>query len=350
MGEWSLTSLPYTAYWHEAVWGNGKFVALGASNDTSGAYSSDGQSWNVITGIDALGGYITFGANKFVTTHGRLSASSGKRINYSTDGITWHNDTNYPDDGFYQIAYGSGKFISMCYDGALVSSTDGINWSYAANSEFAFNNYNALKYVGNKFIALRKTGYSSKYSPDGVSWYDFNMPYAGRWNDVAFGNNTYVAVQPGNNESDPSYAAYSPDGINWVGVKLPISGYVRTVDFGDGKFVCLSNRGEVASSEDGASWSKTDSLPRYKENTTQAINWSRIVYGNEKFVALSQGTNNSSIGAYISSDLISSSPNLWIGVDGKARRASELYVGVGGKARKVTAAYIGVNGKARRFL
>lgn len=42
--------------------------------------------------------------------------------------------------------------------------------------------------------------------------------------------------------------------------------------------------------------------------------------------------------------------NLWIGVNGKARKGAELYVGVNGKARKVTAAYIGVNGKARRFL
>ena len=42
--------------------------------------------------------------------------------------------------------------------------------------------------------------------------------------------------------------------------------------------------------------------------------------------------------------------NLWVGVNGKARKGMELYVGVDGKARKVTAAYIGVNGKARRFL
>lgn len=42
--------------------------------------------------------------------------------------------------------------------------------------------------------------------------------------------------------------------------------------------------------------------------------------------------------------------NLWIGVNGKARKGAELYVGVNGKARKVVATYIGVNGKARRFL
>lgn len=42
--------------------------------------------------------------------------------------------------------------------------------------------------------------------------------------------------------------------------------------------------------------------------------------------------------------------NLWVGVNGKARKGVEMYVGVNGKARKVTAAYIGVNGKARRFL
>ena len=42
--------------------------------------------------------------------------------------------------------------------------------------------------------------------------------------------------------------------------------------------------------------------------------------------------------------------NLWVGVNGKARKGVEMYVGVSGKARKVAAAYIGVNGKARRFL
>ena len=42
--------------------------------------------------------------------------------------------------------------------------------------------------------------------------------------------------------------------------------------------------------------------------------------------------------------------NLWVGINGKAKKGEELYVGVNGKARKVVAAWIGVNGKARRFL
>ena len=44
------------------------------------------------------------------------------------------------------------------------------------------------------------------------------------------------------------------------------------------------------------------------------------------------------------------SKNLFVGVDGKARKAKELYVGVDGKARKIAKAYIGdENGKARLF-
>lgn len=44
------------------------------------------------------------------------------------------------------------------------------------------------------------------------------------------------------------------------------------------------------------------------------------------------------------------SKNLFIGVDGKARKAKEFYVGVDGKARKIAKAYIGdENGKARPF-
>mgnify|MGYP001108486366 CR=1 FL=1 len=42
--------------------------------------------------------------------------------------------------------------------------------------------------------------------------------------------------------------------------------------------------------------------------------------------------------------------NVWVGVNGKARKGVELYVGVNGKARRAVAAYVGVNGKARRFM
>lgn len=44
------------------------------------------------------------------------------------------------------------------------------------------------------------------------------------------------------------------------------------------------------------------------------------------------------------------SKNLFIGIDGKARKAKEIYVGIDGKARKVIKAYIGdENGKARLY-
>ena len=44
------------------------------------------------------------------------------------------------------------------------------------------------------------------------------------------------------------------------------------------------------------------------------------------------------------------SKNLFVGVDGKARKAKEFYVGVNGKARRIVKAYIGdENGKARPF-
>ena len=44
------------------------------------------------------------------------------------------------------------------------------------------------------------------------------------------------------------------------------------------------------------------------------------------------------------------SKNLFVGVDGKARKAKEFYVGVNGKAHRIIKAYIGdENGKARPF-
>ena len=40
---------------------------------------------------------------------------------------------------------------------------------------------------------------------------------------------------------------------------------------------------------------------------------------------------------------------LYVGVDGTARRVKAMYVGVDGIARKVTNAYIGIDGLARQF-
>lgn len=40
----------------------------------------------------------------------------------------------------------------------------------------------------------------------------------------------------------------------------------------------------------------------------------------------------------------------YVGIDGKARKATDLYVGIDGKARKIVRAYVGVNGKAQKFL
>ena len=41
--------------------------------------------------------------------------------------------------------------------------------------------------------------------------------------------------------------------------------------------------------------------------------------------------------------------NLYVGIDGKARKAKKIYVGIDEKARKVKKAWIGVNGIARLF-
>lgn len=40
----------------------------------------------------------------------------------------------------------------------------------------------------------------------------------------------------------------------------------------------------------------------------------------------------------------------YVGIDGKARKATDLYIGIDGKARKIVRAYVGVDGKARKFL
>lgn len=278
--EMQIISYDVELSWSGVVYGDDKFVALGASYK-SGVYSTDGITWTEThwTGKELGGRCLTYGGNKFVTAGG-----------YSTDGITWI-ETTMPELG----------------------------------GDTAF--YERISYGGNKYVAVGQS-YEGAYSTDGITWTKMHMPRHQDWDELAYGNGIFVAF---GNELYPNrgeYIARSTDGITWVDVTSPFYGSLMAMVYANGQFVVLSTT-EVGFSSDGETWNisqhnlsfiprvlaygggrfiafgsvesnswaySTDGINWTEATATIKKSWNAIAYGNGRFVAVASFDNN---GAYL---------------------------------------------------
>lgn len=140
------------------AYGNGMFVGMDYSAKTKFGYSYDGKSWNTGTMPEFTCGPIAYGDGMFVA----IGDGRGAEALYSADGITWNETSipinlrppgsNYPIS-FKQIAYGSGKFVTL--------------------------GYNSDKVI---------------YSFDRIVLLAHKLPDVGNWKSIAYGNGRFVAV------------------------------------------------------------------------------------------------------------------------------------------------------------
>lgn len=264
-------------------------------------------------------GYICYGDGKFVTVPQEGSNKSA----YSTNGISWFSGTLPRSGTWFGIAYGNGKFVTLCYStNNFAYSTDGIKWTSGTLPSSA--GWQCVAYGGGKFVAIARGSNKAAYSTNGTSWSSSTLPSSSDWYTVTYGGGKFVAIALNSNK-----AAYSTDGVNWTAVTLPESLSWRSVTYGDGKFVAVSGA-KAAYSENGITWTVI-SLPDiesgyqdvvygdgmfvavgfyYASYSTDGIVWNRaniewdywyhVAYGDGRFVATTFARPTNPIGAYSS--------------------------------------------------
>ena len=137
---------------------------------------------------------------------------------------------------------------------------------------------------GNDLYVAVSTGTTAAYSSDGVQWTASTLPSDQPWKKVKFGNGTFVAV--GHN----GVAAKTTDGITWTLMSLPNHDYT-SVAYGDGAWVAVSLGGDKgARSVDLDTWTEI-TLPTGSD-------WIDIEYGKGLFVAVSSSNSSNSETAY----------------------------------------------------
>jgi hypothetical protein len=105
---WTAATLPASANWSGVAWGNGRFVAISTTANSTGgyqgAYSFDGITWRSCNLDNAVAwNKIRYGQGIFTTT----STTSTTKIATSEDGINWKSQTLGATSTWADVAFGN---------------------------------------------------------------------------------------------------------------------------------------------------------------------------------------------------------------------------------------------------
>jgi uncharacterized protein YjdB len=246
-------------------YGNNLFVAVSSGVSTvyqNGEYmntqvmtSSNGIDWTCQPLPDGDEGYyywfsVCYGNGLFVAVASNVNDTvDGKRIMTSPDGIQWTLRNSPANNSWMSVCYGNNLFVAVAYDGLqrVMTSSDGINWSLRTSGDDTMS-WNKICY-GDKFVAVADsssddpTKKTIMTSTDGVHWTmresaDNSMSL----NTVCYGNNTYLALAY---IGSGQYAMTSSNGIDWVSKDCPMTAWGDVV-YGNGRFVGVSQLDNAA--------------------------------------------------------------------------------------------------------
>lgn len=125
-----------------------------------------------------------------------LGYNTGKGL-YSYDGVSW-TVMNIPAKPFKAVCWGDAGFVAILYDTSrdTYTSLDGINWTRHAGALISLSSYVInIKFCNDIYCVLQDA--NTEYwqlSLNGVNWYQQTFGNTGRWKDIAYANERFVAV------------------------------------------------------------------------------------------------------------------------------------------------------------
>lgn len=304
--------LPTGANLNDVAFGNGTFVAVG-DGGTIVTSSDDGITWttvpspttefliavtfkeNTFIGLTYFGSIIhsvdgavwsaggaipqTTGIND-IAHNGEVvvvvGSSSDHPIWISPDLVAWESPPSGVSEnsfrGLKSVAYGSGRFVAVGWQGVIVVSDDGAHWDPVESG--VEEELNRVIYGQGLFVAGGENG-TILTSLDGLTWTRRDSGSDASIQDISFGNGSWIAL------GSSGAALTSADGSTWTrNAQLP--GDPTGLAYGNGAFVAVGGVGLILRSSGDNPWTN--------QRKGSAETFVDVSYGNGIFVAV--GTSN----------------------------------------------------------
>ena len=289
---WTTSSVGSTANLEDVLWAKGRCVTV---NFFGGAYLSwNGADWDALGTLPGFEAYVSYrpqlayGAGKFVVVGKKLGANAAQ-LDYSLDGRHW-SEAAFPA-GLPQtrdVAYSAGQFVAVGDSGAVLRSTNGINWTFATVP--GAPNFSYLAFDGTTWlaVALNASSYAERLwtSPDAVTWTQKDLLGMQIFDLFALGNTAYAVGWYGG-------LKYSTDhGLNWQNASLPGTAQWSTYHLAaadDGTLLLTAQAMDESGSPfatlvstDGRSWSRSSG------NISVASATHALAFGFGRFISVGE--------------------------------------------------------------
>jgi len=187
--KWIDRPVPTQTLLNAVTYGQGKFIAVGASGTILS--STDGITWvnRTITGAQELRG-VTYGNNLFI------AVGAGGVTRYSTDGETWTAGTAGGTQ-LNSVAYGNGLYVAVGDNRTIQTSGNGTTWTSQTTTPAtpAGRILRSVRYVGDRFIIVGDQDSGNAlviHSTNGTVWTKDGASIAFNLYSEAAGNGTFI--------------------------------------------------------------------------------------------------------------------------------------------------------------
>jgi hypothetical protein len=200
-------------------------------------------------------------------------------------------------NGLASIAYGNGQFVAVGSTGAIMTSTDGMDWVPRCSP--SKDDFSSLAFGNGQFVAVSPACFGQNGCPgtiitsaDGVNWVvrPRGSSISSGFNGIAFGNGLFAIVCGGGGSG---IIITSTDAINWTAHQTGLQNNLTYIAFGDGQFVVASDGGQIVTSTNGVNWVR-------RESGTTA-DFGALAYGGGEFVGTTFANTGRAITTIVSS-------------------------------------------------
>lgn len=259
-------------------YGNNTYVAVGDSGTT--AYSVGGpNNW---TSSNNIGGSPTMFDVVYSTTNSMWVAVGDNSIAYSTTGATWSTGVTGVQSGTLNFVNEyDGEFVATGNNGALYTSTNGINWTkqtITVSSELSKPQYLVDKWVVHTEYGTSNSRVPELYISTNLSSWNSPIVISSAKTSVTNDNNSVVML------AGAKQVAITTNGTTWIKKEIGTTYDIYSSAYGNGRWILGTGQfpsSQVAvSTNNGGSWSLYNMTPS-SSNTLRDIE-----YGNGVFVAV----------------------------------------------------------------